>query len=144
MTNHERLNELLADYIVLYQKLRGYHWNVKGPLFFTLHQKFEEMYDEASLRVDGLAEQVAASGARPVSTLRQALELAKIQESADISDGMEMVRDLVTDMTGLNGRLRTTAAEHSERGDTATANLLEAYADEQDKTLWMLRAFSAS
>ena len=40
-----RLNQLLADYSVFYQKLRIYHWTVKGPMFFQLHTKFEEMYN---------------------------------------------------------------------------------------------------
>ena len=34
------LNQLLADYQVFYQNLRGFHWNIKGGEFFELHLKF--------------------------------------------------------------------------------------------------------
>ena len=37
------LNDLLANYQVFYQNLRGFHWNVKGKAFFELHLKFEIM-----------------------------------------------------------------------------------------------------
>ena len=36
------LNDLLANFSVLYQNTRGYHWNVQGDKFFELHVKFEE------------------------------------------------------------------------------------------------------
>ena len=29
-----KLNELLANYSVFYQNVRGYHWNIKGEKFF--------------------------------------------------------------------------------------------------------------
>ncbi|MFP4264165.1 MAG: Dps family protein, partial [Halomonas sp.] len=42
----EKLNELLANYQIFYMNVRGYHWNVKGPQFFQLHEKFEELYTD--------------------------------------------------------------------------------------------------
>ncbi|MFY7813727.1 MAG: Dps family protein, partial [Chryseobacterium taeanense] len=41
----EKLNILLANYSVFYQNTRGAHWNIKGDQFFTLHPKFEELYN---------------------------------------------------------------------------------------------------
>lgn len=40
----EKLNELLADYSIFYQNIRGYHWNITGDKFFELHVKFQELY----------------------------------------------------------------------------------------------------
>ena len=40
----DQLNTLVADFTIFYQKLRHYHWNVKGEDFFRLHEKFEEIY----------------------------------------------------------------------------------------------------
>ena len=48
----EGLELLLADYQVLYHQLRDYHWNVKGPLFFSLHETFEGMYRLLCERAD--------------------------------------------------------------------------------------------
>lgn len=133
------LNSLLADYMVFYQKLRNYHWNVKGPMFFNLHAKFEEMYTDAALKVDELAEAVAALGGKPVSTLKGQLELARLKEDHGDPEAIQMVKNIVADMESLNAHLRTgveAAADH-----TATANLLEEIADGQEKTAWMLRAY---
>ena len=46
------LNELLANYQIYYQNLRGFHWNVRGNRFFVLHAKFEELYNDAIEKVD--------------------------------------------------------------------------------------------
>ena len=46
------LNNLLANYQIYYQNLRGIHWNIKGKRFFDLHVKFEELYTDANLKVD--------------------------------------------------------------------------------------------
>jgi starvation-inducible DNA-binding protein len=51
----ESLNQLLINYQVHYQNLRLFHWNVKGPFFFVLHAKFEELYLDAALKVDEIA-----------------------------------------------------------------------------------------
>ncbi len=135
------LGTLLADYQVFYQKMRGYHWNVTGPLFFGLHAQFEALYDQAALRVDELAERLAAGDHRPPSSLAQHLELARLKEDPKATDPTEMVRSTVSDLERLNGWLRETARQAEGAKDTATMNLLDGFADEQEKSAWMLKAF---
>ena len=52
----EALNKQLANNTVLWTKLHNYHWYVKGPNFFSLHAKFEELYDAVGVYVDDLAD----------------------------------------------------------------------------------------
>ena len=137
----EQLNTLLADYMVLYQKLRNYHWNVKGPLFFGLHEVFEQQYVIAAQRVDDLAERVGAMGGRPISTLKEHLDQTRLQEDTTVPQAKDMVRNLLRDFESLTQSLRAEVKNASDRGDTATVNLLESYSDDQEKTAWMLRAF---
>ncbi len=137
----KELNLLLADYQVYYQKLRNYHWNVRGPRFFELHLKFEELYNGAALKVDELAERVLALGEKPYSTLAEQLEHARLSEDAGDPDAEAMVRNLVGDIETLNGALRHTSEAASGAGDAATMNMLDGMADEQEKTAWMLKAF---
>ena len=54
----DQLNSVLANYHVFYMNVRGYHWNVKGSDFFTLHVKFEELYTELQLQIDAIAERI--------------------------------------------------------------------------------------
>lgn len=49
----EKLNLLLANYSLFYQNVRGYHWNIKGEKFFELHAKFEELYNDLLIKIDG-------------------------------------------------------------------------------------------
>jgi starvation-inducible DNA-binding protein len=135
------LNLLVADYQVHYQKLRNYHWNVKGPLFFGLHLKFEELYNAAAMKVDALAERVLALGDRPLSTLKRQLENARLSEDEASPDAEAMVRNTMEDLGRLNASLRETAAMAGKAGDEGTVNLIDPMADEQEQTVWMLRAF---
>jgi starvation-inducible DNA-binding protein len=135
------LNLLLADYQVHYQKLRNYHWNVKGPLFFGLHLKFEELYTAAALKVDALAERVLALGGHPLSTLKDQLAHARLAEDDGSPDAEAMVRTTMDDLGRLNDALRETARVAGAAGDDGTVNLLDPMADEQEQTAWMLRAF---
>ncbi len=136
------LNGLLADYQVHYQRMRAYHWNVKGPRFFELHAKFEELYTAAALKVDALAERILALGGEPLATLRAQLEAASLKEDPQTHVGAEaLVKATIRDFEALNGSLRKTARAASQAGDDATFNLLEPMADEQEKTMWMLKAF---
>lgn len=52
------LNHLLANFQIYYQNLRGIHWNIKGKRFFDLHIKFEELYTDANMKVDLIAERI--------------------------------------------------------------------------------------
>src|SRR5918993_5845776 len=64
------LNSLLANYSVHYQKLRNYHWNVKGSDFFDLHEQFEIQYNEALQSIDEIAERIRVFGKTPLSTMK--------------------------------------------------------------------------
>ena len=135
---------LLADYQILYTKLRGYHWTVSGPLFFGLHAKFEELYEGAAEKVDELAERLAARGARLPVTLKEQLALARLKEDANHPAAIDMVRHVAADLETLHTSLRSLAESAAKSGDVATQNLAQGYSDEQEKTLWMLRAFLAA
>ena len=61
----KELNELLANYSIFYQNVRGYHWNIKGEKFFELHAKFEELYNDLFVKIDEIAERILTLGGMP-------------------------------------------------------------------------------
>src|SRR5699024_9827989 len=71
---------LLGNIHTLHVKLHQYHWYVKGPHFFTLHEKFEELYDDNEKWFDRLAEQLLASGYKPASTTKELVEHSMLSE----------------------------------------------------------------
>lgn len=135
------LNHSLADHLVLYQKLRHYHWTVRGPEFFALHAQFESLYTAAAADGDAIAERVLALGARPLATLVHAVELARLEEDPEPRGAHDMVRNIAADLTTVLKAQRKLAAAASDAGDVATANLIDGMADRHEKTIWMLRAF---
>ena len=137
---HTSLNGLLADTLVLEQKLRHFHWNVQGPQFFALHAKFEQLYDHFADVIDNVAERILTTGGEPVRTLAAALEQAVIVEEAGKPDAMAMVKALAADLKTLHERSVHGLAAAEAAGDRGTVNLLDGLNDELEKTLWMLRA----
>lgn len=136
-----RLNQLLADYSVFYQKLRIFHWTVKGPMFFQLHVKFEEMYNAAALSVDEIAERIVGLGARPLGRMADYVSASTLSEADGSPDASEMVRALIADQRSLVSGLRAGSAEAADAHDALTANMLEEMADTEEKTAWMLEAY---
>jgi len=138
----ENLNLLLANYQIFYQKLRNYHWNVKGEDFFDLHQKFEELYREANENIDVIAERIRVFGKVPFSTYGDYIKNAEIVEtSTDLSSG-EMVAEVLTDMETMDSFLIDALDVGSEIGDVATADVLTKMVKSLEKQHWMLTAFT--
>jgi starvation-inducible DNA-binding protein len=138
----EAINQLQADYQVYYQKLRAFHWNVRGPMFFSLHVKFEELYTAFAVKVDDLAERALTLDGKPLPTLSAVLEKARLKEATSMPDAVGMVRALTDDLVQLNAWTRQVAAQAESAEDVGTVNLLEGFADAQEKDVWMLRSFS--
>ncbi|WP_373056128.1 Dps family protein [Zunongwangia sp. H14] len=137
----EELNILLADYHLYYQKLRNFHWNVIGKNFFDLHEKFEELYDDAKLKVDEIAERILTLRHQPTSNLSEYLELSNIKESKSELSDLEMIEQLLEDHGVLLTQMRKTVKVAENGGDEGTIDLIGAYIRELEKTSWMLDAW---
>ncbi|MBI2931352.1 MAG: DNA starvation/stationary phase protection protein [Planctomycetes bacterium] len=134
-------NGLIADFTVLYQKARLYHWTVNGPTFFELHEQFERLYKDAAETIDTLAERMMALGHRPLGTLTEALDTTRLSEEEGHPDPQEMVQSIVVDLEKLS-RVTAEAAETAEKaGDRPTTNMLDEFAHRQEKRAWMFRAY---
>ena len=137
------LNGLLADYMVYYQKLRNYHWNVKGKEFFKLHEEFEKAYLEAAEFADDIAERVLARDGSPYSTMAQFIEHSSINEDSDPPEYEDMVRNIISDIESLDTRSIDIIQAAEDQRDRTTANLLDDMLDIQEERKWMLRTFLA-
>ena len=138
----DHLNDLLANYHIHYQKLRGCHWNVKGKSFFTLHIKFEELYNAAVLNIDELAERILTLGKPPHSTFSDYIKTSKIKEINTIGlKDTDMVKALIDDMVILIGMEREILEITTEAGDDGTNDMINKFMQFKEKNTWMLRSF---
>jgi len=138
----EQLNILLADYHLYYQKLRNYHWNIVGQSFFYLHEKFEEMYDDAMLKIDEIAERILTLRYEPTSNFSDYLKLSNLKESNSDKSDKEMVKELLSDHGKILSQMSKVVDTADKAGDEGTIDLIGAYIRELEKTSWMLDAWS--
>ena len=136
-----KLNQLVSSYSVLYTKLHNYHWYVTGNAFFTLHAKFEELYNEVTANLDEIAERILSKGGKPVATLREHLELSFIEEATGEETTIAMVQTTISDFEKLMNALKSTMELAAEEGDDRTEDLLNAMYQSVEKHTWMLKAF---
>ncbi|RYE17799.1 MAG: DNA starvation/stationary phase protection protein [Sphingobacteriales bacterium] len=136
------LNDLLANYHIHYQKLRGSHWNVKGQNFFTLHIKFEELYTEALVVIDELAERILTLGKPPYSTFADYIKTSKLTEANTIGmKDTDMVKAIIADMATLIELEREIMEVTAEAGDDGTNDMVNKFMQYKEKNTWMLRSF---
>jgi len=133
----KELNTLLANYQVYYQSIRGLHWNIKGSHFFELHVKFEELYNDAQLKIDEIAERVLTLGFTPLHTFSDYLAEAEVEVGKDISDATTAVKLVVDSLKTLVILERSIVETANELNDEGTITLLTDFITEQEKTIWM-------
>jgi starvation-inducible DNA-binding protein len=140
----DQLNELLANYSIFYQNVRGYHWNIKGEKFFELHLKFEELYNDLLLKIDEIAERILTLGAAPQHNYSNYKKLSGIEESAQVSDGTKSVGAILSAFQIILSLQREILTYSSEANDEGTAALMSDYIRSQEKLVWMYSAFIKS
>ena len=139
----KQLNTLLSSYQIQYMNARGFHWNIKGRQFFELHLKFEEIYNDLLLKVDEVAERILTLGGQPKHAYSEYMSLSNISEAQGISDGATAVNNLLAGFEQLISHQRIILAQASEASDEGTASLMSDYIKEQEKLIWMLKAYLA-
>ena len=135
------LNQLLADYQMFYQNLRGLHWNIKGKEFFELHLKFEEFYDDAVIKVDEIAERILTLDGEPLHTFSDYINTSQIKEEKGITNGIEGVKVVVNNFSTLIVLERDILSKASDANDEGTVSLMSDYISQTEKTLWMLNSY---
>jgi len=132
------LNSLLANYEMYYQNLRALHWNVKGKLFFMLHAKYEELYNEAAHIIDEVAERILMLEETPLHTYADFIKNSEISAVENISDAeksMEIVLDNHSQLLEFAYKVNQIA---SNSGDEGTVALISEIISVLEKNIWML------
>jgi starvation-inducible DNA-binding protein len=137
------LQQLLADHQLFYTNLRGLHWNIKGHGFFVLHSKFEELYDDTAEKVDEIAERILMLGGEPVNNFSEYLKTSHVKEISGVSCRDEALKNILDTYSLLIEEERALLAIASEAKDEATVSLMSDYLKGQEKTVWMLVAFTS-
>jgi starvation-inducible DNA-binding protein len=137
----EKLNLLLANYSIFYQNTRGAHWNLKGSEFFTLHPKFEELYNNLVLKIDEIAERILTLGSTPNHNYSGYLKHSTIKESNEVSDGIKGVENILDSFKIVIDLQRELLDVTKKAGDEGTNSQMSDYITEQEKEVWMYNSY---
>lgn len=137
------LNALLANFQTYYQNLRGIHWNIKGKRFFELHPKFEELYDDANLKVDEIAERILTLGGVPQHTFKDYIDNSRVPVGKNITKDEQAIRLIVDSLNELLIIERKILEASAEANDEGTNSMMSDFITEQEKTVWMMKAWLA-
>jgi starvation-inducible DNA-binding protein len=135
-----KMNELLANFQLFYINTRGFHWNITGGKFFELHVKFEELYNDALVKVDEVAERILTLGHTPVHSYSAYLATSTIKEAINVSEGTLAVEKVLEGFRVLLGIEREIFHLSEEANDEGTGALMSDYIREQEKLVWMYSA----
>jgi len=136
-----KLNRLLANYQLFYINARGFHWNITGEKFFELHIKFEELYNDALVKVDEIAERIRTLEGTPLHSFSSYLENSDIKEATGITDGKRAVKSVLSSFQALLESERSMMGLAQSAQDEGTIALLTDYMREQEKSVWMYSAY---
>lgn len=134
------LNKVLADSYALYLKTHGFHWNVRGPNFQSLHVLLEGQYQEEWTALDAIAERIRALGHLAPQGYAAFGNLSSIKDGDADQDWEGMFKELKADNETVIATLRAAFPTADEAGDEATADLLTQRLQAHEKHAWMIRA----
>lgn len=139
------LSALVADTYMLLVKTHGFHWNVVGPLFRSLHKMTEDQYNDLFESADDLAERIRMLGYPAPGSFAEMSSMTAIKERTDNTPSAEtIVAELIEDHETIVRRMREVAVAADELSDTVTNDLLTEKMGNHEKTIWMMKATIAS
>lgn len=140
----DRIADTLADEYQLRLNVQGLHWNVEGPLFYSVHKLTEEQYNELADSIDGLAERIRALGIPAPQTFAEFSRRSALEDLPEKVELKERIERLVGDFELAARRAAATVKIAEQYGDIKTADMLTDRVGVYDDNAWMLRATIAS
>ena len=140
----EGLADVLADTYRLVFKTHAYHWNVEGPLFYSVHKLTEEQYENMFDAADELAERIRAVGHLAPSSMGDIMARSKIDDKNGELSAADMIEDLAADHKRISHRLHALIELVEGKKDPVTEDLATERSAFHEQAAWMLRAIAKS
>ncbi|MEO1243859.1 MAG: Dps family protein [Pseudomonadota bacterium] len=138
----ELMGRVLASSYVLYHKTHAFHWNITGPMFYSVHKLTEEQYKDLAAANDDLAERIRAIGFTTPTGLTRYINESIVEDVTDMPSAGDMIQQLAQDHQAVATQLRDAVKEAEKVDDVYTADLLTARIGAHEEAAWMLNALS--
>jgi starvation-inducible DNA-binding protein len=138
-----QLGEVLGDTMVLMVKTQVFHWNVVGPVFFSIHTLTEQHYNDLFAAADVIAERIRSLGLTAPVSIDAIKKKSQVEEESRLGDAAWMIATLVEDHEKMVRDLREITVKASEADDFVTHDMLNARLAFHEQAIWMLKAIIA-
>jgi starvation-inducible DNA-binding protein len=139
----KELNTILSCYHVYYQNLRNFHWNVEGKNFFDMHHLFEDMYNDAKVKIDEIAERILTIRQKPLANMSDYLEHSKVKEATYSLSDEDMIKTILKDHQQIIWCMRNAIKAAEDADDQGSIDLLAGFLANLEKRSWMLDAWQS-
>lgn len=134
------LSKTLADTYVLYLKTQNFHWNVHGPVFYSLHKLSQKQYEEMAEAIDEIAERIRALGFFVDGSMENFLSLSSIPQDQSVHSTQVYLEHLIKAHEKVIRDLRLLGNLADTHHDHATVDLVGRRLGFHEKACWMLRS----
>jgi starvation-inducible DNA-binding protein len=129
----------LADTYTLYLKTHGYHWNVTGLHFGSLHLLLEEQYEELAEAVDEIVGRIRALGAMAPGSHREITRLTAVGDEEGVPDAQGMICQLIGAHETVIRTARAVMHAAKQADEPVSLDLATRRISVHEKTISMLR-----
>ena len=133
----ERMNDLLSDYNIFNQNVKGFYWNFNGVDYFDFYQKFQDLYEKLDLDINKLAEQIALLGYEPLHSYSDYLKNSIHKEITGPNTNAECLTNVIEGLKNLIFSSRMAAIEAEEAEEMNTGKLFRQFVFELENELWV-------
>lgn len=122
----EGFNVVLASFQALYLQYQKHHFVVEGAEFYSLHEFFNESYEQVQGHVHDIGERLDGLGGVPVANLTKLAELCCFEQEPDgVFSCRQMVENDLKAEQAMIGLIRRQASQAESLGDRGTRYLYE-------------------
>ena len=113
-------------------------------MFFMLHEKYEELYNEAAEVIDEIAERVLMLGGPPLHTYEEYLRESDIKAVYNVTNGREGVEIVLANTRFLDESFKEIFEIASGNSDEGTVAMMSYWIGASEKRIWMLESYFRS
>ena len=140
----EGFNVALATFQALYLQYQKHHFVVEGAEFYSLHEFFNESFDEVQGHIHDIGERLNGLGGVPVASFSKLAELCCFEPEQDgVYNCRQMLENDLKAEQAVIGLIRRQAAQAESLGDRATRHLYETILIKTEERAYHLAHFLA-
>jgi len=136
------MQRVLSQLFATRLKAQVYHWNARGPQFYSAHKLLEDVYKNLDESIDEVAERIRTLGIHTISSFEEIIQFCGTSNlKSDKFMGLdEMIVDMNKSLESL-GKVISDVLKQENLNCRVTEDLLIKTLGRVEKYAWMIRSF---